>query len=258
MQPERAEPTLQAEPAATAADRRELLRVDDVHAAYGSVYALEGVSLSLVEGEAVTVLGPNGAGKTTLLRVISGVLPPRQGAVTGAALPPGHASAHAVARSGVAHVPEGRAIFPGLSVSDNLSLGTFALADRADVAQERLDEVLQLFPWMQGRMKQAGGTLSGGEQQMLAIARALMGKPRVLLLDEPSLGLSPLMVNRVFDALAQIRELGVSILLVEQNLTHALELADRGYVMNRGQIVLEGGIEELKQSDLFDHYLAAG
>jgi branched-chain amino acid transport system ATP-binding protein len=245
--------------AATAADRRDLLRVDDVHAAYGSVYALEGVSLHVVEGEAVTVLGPNGAGKTTLLRVISGVLPPRQGTVAGAALPLGNQSAHAIARSGVAHVPEGRAIFPGLSVSENLSLGTFALAkDRASVAQDRLDEVFQLFPWMGARMKQAGGTLSGGEQQMLAIARALMGKPRVLLLDEPSLGLSPLMVNRVFDALEQIRELGVSILLVEQNLTHALALADRGYVMNRGQIVLEGGVDELKQSDLFDHYLAAG
>jgi branched-chain amino acid transport system ATP-binding protein len=166
---------------------------------------------------------------------------------------------HQVARGGIAHVPEGRGIFPGLSVDDNLTLGSFGRGKRdgADAAAT-MAFILELFPWIRERSKQAGGTLSGGEQQMVSIARALMGDPRLLLLDEPSLGLSPLMVSRVFEALAKIRERGVAILLVEQNLTHALKLAARGYVMNRGQIVLEGSAAELRESDMFSHYVSMG
>jgi branched-chain amino acid transport system ATP-binding protein len=237
---------------------RDLLRVEGVRAGYGSVAVLEGVSLHVAEGEAVTVLGPNGAGKTTLLRVISGVVPARAGTIERAGSERRRASSHSVARSGIGHVPEGRGIFPGLTVSDNLELGSFGAGDRngdADLGA-RMTFVLELFPWIKDRRKQAAGTLSGGEQQMLAIGRALMGNPQVLLLDEPSLGLSPLMVQRVFDALEQIRARGLSILLVEQNLTHALALADRGYVMNRGQIVLEGSADELKESDMFSHYIS--
>jgi branched-chain amino acid transport system ATP-binding protein len=233
----------------------DVLRVDDVRAGYGSVSVLEGVSLHLRDGEAVTVLGPNGAGKTTLLRVISGIVPARSGRIeTGAA----RNTPHSVARAGIGHVPEGRGIFPGLSVADNLALGSFGVGKRngGERAERTMALVLDLFPWIEARMKQAAGTLSGGEQQMLAIGRALLSNPRVLLLDEPSLGLSPLMVNRVFEALEQIRARNVAILVVEQNLTHALALADRGYVMNRGRIVLEGSAEQLRQSDMFSHYLA--
>ncbi len=233
-----------------------LLRVVDVSAGYGSIAVLEGMSITLGEGEVVTVLGPNGAGKTTLLRVISGVVPPRAGRIEFAGETIKRPSAHKVSRLGVGHVPEGRAIFPGLSVADNLTLGTFALGRDRDEVKEVYDNVLDLFPPLKPRLTQAGGTLSGGEQQMLAIARALMGKPRVLLLDEPSLGLSPLMVDRVFDSLPLIRAEGVSILVVEQNLTHALSLADRGYVMNRGRVVLEGTADELKQSDIFKAYVS--
>jgi branched-chain amino acid transport system ATP-binding protein len=235
-----------------------LLRVDDVSAGYGSVSVLDRVSLTLSEGEAVTVLGPNGAGKTTLLRLISGVVPPRSGSVELVRSPVRRVTPHAVSRHGLAHVPEGRAIFPGLSVSDNLTLGTFGQSKKrtGDRDGHTLEGILELFPWMRDRLKQPGGTLSGGEQQMLAIARALMGDPDILLLDEPSLGLSPIMVGHVFETLAVIRSRGVSILLVEQNLKPALALADRGYVMNRGRMVLEGSSEMLAESDVFGAYLS--
>jgi branched-chain amino acid transport system ATP-binding protein len=237
----------------------QLLEVRGVRAGYGSVSVLDDVSITVGAGEAVTVLGPNGAGKTTLLRVISGVIPPRAGAVEGRAVGRRRRTAypHQVARGGIGHVPEGRGVFPGLSVDDNLALGTFGRGKRAGVdAEETMAFILELFPWLPERSKQAGGTLSGGVQQMVAIARALMGDPRLLMLDEPSLGLSPLMVTRVFEALAKIRERGVAILLVEQNLAHALKLADRGYVMNRGQIVLGGSAAELRESDMFSHFVA--
>jgi branched-chain amino acid transport system ATP-binding protein len=235
-----------------------LLDVRNVRAGYGSISVLDDVSISVSSGEAVAVLGPNGAGKTTLLRVISGVIPSRAGSIEGRAVAGRRTlHPHQVARGGIAHVPEGRGIFPGLSVDENLTLGTFGRGKREGVDAEATRAfILELFPWLPERAKQAGGTLSGGEQQMVSIARALMGEPRLLLLDEPSLGLSPLMVSRVFDALAKIRERGVAILLVEQNLSHALKLADRGYVMNRGQIVLEGSAAELRQSDMFSHYVA--
>jgi branched-chain amino acid transport system ATP-binding protein len=234
----------------------DVIRLDRVRAGYGAVSVLDGVSLRLTEREVVAVLGPNGAGKTTLLRVVSGVVGIRAGRVELAARPRRRAP-HAIARSGIAHVPEGRGVFPGLTVAENLATGAFGRGRRGRDTDAATAFVLELFPWIAERRAQAGGTLSGGEQQMLAIARALMSEPRVLILDEPSLGLSPLMVSRVFAALERIRERGVAILLVEQNLTRALALADRAYVMNRGRIVREGAASELAQSDLFGHYVAA-
>lgn len=232
-----------------------LLSVDRVVAGYGAISVLEGISLQLIEGETVAVLGPNGAGKTTLLRVISGVIDTRGGEVRFAGRSLKRQRSHNVARSGIGHVPEGRAIFPGLSVLENLRLGAFARSRKGTHA-ELIDGVFAIFPWMKGRLKQPGGTLSGGEQQMLAIARALMGQPRVLLLDEPSLGLSPAMVKRVFEALRQIKDTGISIVVVEQNITHALELADRGYVINRGRVALEGAAAELEASSVFRAYVS--
>jgi branched-chain amino acid transport system ATP-binding protein len=231
-----------------------LLRVEHLRAGYGSDAILDDVSIALAAGEAVTVLGPNGAGKTTLLRAISGVISPRAGAISLRGKPIARRPAHAVSRGGIGHVPEGRGIFPGLSVAENLALGRFAAADRRSADAARA-QVIELFPWLPERMKQLAGTLSGGEQQMLAIGRALMGEPSVLLLDEPSLGLSPLMVEHVFNALEEIRARDVAILVVEQNLHHALSLASRGYVMNRGQIVLEGSVDVLNDSDVFGAYL---
>lgn len=233
-----------------------LLRVDGVSAGYGSVAVLEDVSLSLREGEVVTILGPNGAGKTTLLRVISGVVPARSGRIEFGGSPVRHATSHGLARHGIGHVPEGRAIFPGLTVADNLLLGTFTGRMGKSERDEEIGRVVDMFPVLKERLRQFGGTLSGGEQQMLAIARALVGRPTILLLDEPSLGLSPLLVHRVFDALPQVRESGVSIIVVEQNLAYALRIADRGYVMNRGRIMLEGTAAELRESDLFRTYVA--
>jgi branched-chain amino acid transport system ATP-binding protein len=234
-----------------------LLDVRGVNAGYGSVTVLHTVAIAVNEGEAVAILGPNGAGKTTLLRVISGVVPVRSGVIEGRAGGRRKPSSHKVAQGGIGHVPEGRGVFPGLSVAENLTLGTFGRGGRRETDGESpMEFILELFPWIPDRLKQAGGTLSGGEQQMLAIARALMGEPRLLLLDEPSLGLSPLMVTRVFEALVKIRERGVALLIVEQNLTHALNLADRGYVMNRGQVVLEGSAADLRKSDMFSHYVS--
>lgn len=233
-----------------------LLSVDGVSAGYGSVAVLEDVSVSLHAGEVVTILGPNGAGKTTLLRVISGVVPARSGRIQLGGSPVRHATSHELARHGIGHVPEGRAIFPGLTVADNLSLGTFTGRANKSERDEEIGRVVDMFPALKERLRQLGGTLSGGEQQMLAIARALVGRPTILLLDEPSLGLSPLLVHRVFDALPQVREGGVAIIVVEQNLSYALRIADRGYVMNRGRIMLEGTAAELRESDLFKTYVA--
>jgi branched-chain amino acid transport system ATP-binding protein len=246
---------LEDRPADTATSH--LLEVRGVRAGYGSVSVLNDVSITVDAGEAVTVFGPNGAGKTTLLRVISGVIPSSAGSIEGRSVGRRTAHPHQVARGGIGHVPEGRGIFPGLSVADNLALGSFGRGKRSETDSDaEMAFIIELFPWIPDRLKQAGGTLSGGEQQMVSIARALMGDPRLLLLDEPSLGLSPLMVTRVFEALSKIRARGVAILLVEQNLTHALKLGDRGYVMNRGQVVLEGSAAELRESDMFSHYVS--
>jgi branched-chain amino acid transport system ATP-binding protein len=221
-----------------------MLTLQDVRVFYGAIQAVKGISLDVRERELVTIVGANGAGKTTTLRTISGIYRPTTGSITFegrnlAALP-----SHEIVALGISQAPEGRQIFGSLSVRDNLMLGATRRADRAGIGQE-LDYLVSLFPVLGERMNQSGGTLSGGEQQMLAIARALMAKPRLLLLDEPSLGLAPMLVNRIFAVISRLKETGVTILLVEQNARKALEIADRAYVMETGRIILEGDAREL-------------
>jgi branched-chain amino acid transport system ATP-binding protein len=221
-----------------------MLTLQDVRVFYGAIQAVKGISLDVRERELVTIVGANGAGKTTTLRTISGIYRPTMGTITFegknlAALP-----SHEIVALGISQSPEGRQIFGSLSVRDNLLLGATRRADRASIGQE-LDYLVSLFPVLGERMNQSGGTLSGGEQQMLAIARALMAKPRLLLLDEPSLGLAPMLVNRIFAVISRLKESGVTILLVEQNARKALEIADRAYVMETGRIILAGDAREL-------------
>jgi branched-chain amino acid transport system ATP-binding protein len=221
-----------------------MLTLHDVRVYYGAIQAVKGISLEVRERELVTIVGANGAGKTTTLRTISGIYRPTTGSITFegrnlAALP-----SHEIVALGISQAPEGRQIFGSLSVRDNLMLGATRRADRAGIAQE-LDYLVSLFPVLGERMNQSGGTLSGGEQQMLAIARALMAKPRLLLLDEPSLGLAPMLVNRIFAVISRLKETGVTILLVEQNARKALEIADRAYVMETGRVILAGDAREL-------------
>jgi len=221
-----------------------VLALQDVRVYYGAIQAVKGISLEVRERELVAIVGANGAGKTTTLRTISGIYRPTTGSVTFegrnlAALP-----SHEIVALGISQAPEGRQIFGSLSVRDNLMLGATRRADRASIGQE-LDYLVSLFPVLGERMNQSGGTLSGGEQQMLAIARALMAKPRLLLLDEPSLGLAPMLVNRIFAVISRLKETGVTILLVEQNARKALEIADRAYVMETGRVILEGDAREL-------------
>jgi branched-chain amino acid transport system ATP-binding protein len=221
-----------------------VLTLQDVRVFYGAIQAVKGISLEVRERELVTIVGANGAGKTTTLRTISGIYRPTTGSITFegrnlAALP-----SHEIVALGISQAPEGRQIFGSLSVRDNLMLGATRRADRAGIAQE-LDYLVSLFPVLGERMNQSGGTLSGGEQQMLAIARALMAKPRLLLLDEPSLGLAPMLVNRIFAVISRLKETGVTILLVEQNARKALEIADRAYVMETGRVILAGDAREL-------------
>ncbi len=221
-----------------------MLILQDVRVFYGAIQAVKGISLEVRERELVTIVGANGAGKTTTLRTISGIYRPTTGSMTFegrnlAALP-----SHEIVALGISQAPEGRQIFGSLSVRDNLMLGATRRADRAGIGQE-LDFLVSLFPVLGERMNQSGGTLSGGEQQMLAIARALMAKPRLLLLDEPSLGLAPMLVNRIFAVISRLKETGVTILLVEQNARKALEIADRAYVMETGRVILEGDAREL-------------
>jgi len=225
-----------------------MLEIQDLSAAYGNIVALKGVSLSVPQGQIVALIGANGAGKTTTLRSITGLLPRAAGGISfeGASLV-GRSAADIVAR-GISLVPEGRRIFSNLTVLENLKMGAFVHWTRERLAQD-LEEVLALFPALKGRERQKGGTLSGGEQQMLAIARALMARPKLLLLDEPSMGLAPRLVEVVFDILQGIRHRGTTILLVEQNARLALALADEGYVMETGRIVLHGAARELREDD---------
>ena len=223
-----------------------LLELTDVHVRHGAVRALRGISIEVNAGEIVTLLGANGAGKTTTLRTISGLLRPHQGSLSFeghslAALPP-----YRIVELGIGHVPEGRHIFPRMSVLENLQMGAYKR--RGDVRAD-LDRCFELFPVLAERRKQDGGTLSGGEQQMLAIGRALMSHPRMLLLDEPSLGLAPMFVQRIFDIISEIREQGTTILLVEQNAAQALRLADRGYVLETGEIVMSDRADVLLRDD---------
>jgi branched-chain amino acid transport system ATP-binding protein len=221
-----------------------LLDVRGIEAGYGPIKALDGVSITVDEGELVAIIGANGAGKTTLLMAISGIVRPRRGEVTFqgqslAGLPP-----HEIVRLGIGHSPEGRRIFPRLTVRENLELGGFTQTDRVQVRRD-IDEACSLFPILGDRMGQLGGTLSGGEQQMLALARALVGRPKLLLLDEPSLGLAPLIVAKIFEVIAGLAGRGIAVMLVEQNARAALRLASRGYVLETGRVTLTGSGADL-------------
>jgi branched-chain amino acid transport system ATP-binding protein len=234
-----------------------MLRLSDLHASYGAAPVLQGISLAVDRGETVALLGPNGAGKSTLLAAITGTIPRREGRVDLDGVDLSKQQSHAIVASGVALVPEGRLVFAPFRVEDNLRLGAVRL--QGELA-ERFDYVYALFPRLAERRRQPAGTLSGGEQQMLAIGRALMSRPRLLLLDEPSLGLAPLIVRQIFEAIGRIaREEGVTIFLVEQNAFHALRLADRGYVLANGRVRLSGsGRELLANAEVRAAYLEGG
>ncbi len=222
-----------------------ILEVREVHTYYGHVHALKGISLSVAPGEIVALIGANGAGKSTTLRTISGLLKPKQGQITIAGQPVVGMPAHRIVFLGVSHAPEGRKIFSTLSVNENLNMGAYALENAKARIEEHRERVFTLFPRLQERRNQLAGTLSGGEQQMLAIGRALMSDPKLLLLDEPSLGLAPLLVKAIFDTVREINQSGVTILLVEQNARAALKLATTGYVLETGSIVLSGPAQQL-------------
>jgi len=225
-----------------------MLSLSAVSAGYGSFRALFDVSLEVPRGEAVGVIGPNGAGKTTLLRVISGLVPLTSGSMTFEGRTVGGLPAHRMVEQGIAHVPENRRLFPRLTVEDNLRIGAFIPQARARFAQE-LERVYGLFPRLKDRREQLAGTLSGGEQQMCAIGRALMSGPRLLLMDEPSAGLAPLVVQQVFELVHRIREQGLTVLIVEQNVPQVLDVVDRAYLLEVGSIKLKGTAAELKGND---------
>jgi branched-chain amino acid transport system ATP-binding protein len=233
-----------------------ILNVERLWVAHGGIAAVRDVSLSVAPGEMVALIGPNGAGKTTLLNALSGVLRPEKGRVVFDDVDITGWRAHRVARRGLLQVPEGRRILGALSVDENLVLGSLALGARGKATREDASRVSELFPLLEQRRKQVAGTLSGGQQQMLAIGRALMGRPRLLLLDEPSLGLAPKVVEEVFSALERLRTLGLTILLVEQNARRALASADRAYVMESGRIVHQGSASQLASDPRIEaHYL---
>lgn len=226
-----------------------MLQIDSIDTYYGNIRALKGVSLSVDEGEIVTLIGANGAGKTTTLDTISGLLKPRQGGIYLEGEPIHQLPPHAVVKRGISGSPEGRKIFRRLTVLENLEMGAYVRTDRAGIARD-LERVFALFPRLEERVGQAGGTLSGGEQQMLAIGRALMARPRVLLLDEPSMGLAPLLVESIFRTIQEINREGTTVLLVEQNALMALAVAQRGYVLQAGEIVLHDTAENLRQNEM--------
>ncbi len=233
-----------------------MLELHDIHVSYGNIRALNGVSLRVGAGELVALIGSNGAGKSTTLRTISGLLRARQGAIVYEGQQIARAATDRIVALGISHCPEGRRIFGSLSVRENLLLGGIptkgGAVQRKGALDRDLERVYELFPVLKERVGQAGGTLSGGEQQMLAISRALMSRPRLLLLDEPSLGLAPLMVERIFDVIRELKRQGVTMLLVEQNVHYALEVADRAYVMETGRMVLDGPATELKHNPLVE------
>jgi branched-chain amino acid transport system ATP-binding protein len=232
-----------------------MLSFEDIHVYYGHVHALKGMSFEVKEGELVTMLGANGAGKSTTLLTISGILKPTEGRIVYEGRNLSGFSPYSIVRSGIIHCPEGRHIFGGLTVRENLMMGAVQRRDHSQVKQD-FDWVCSLFPILSERIGQNGSTLSGGEQQMLAIGRALMARPRLLLLDEPSLGLAPVVVQIIFDVIQQLRQNGVTILLVEQNARKALQIADRGYLLETGQVVLSGSVQELHANPAIErHYL---
>jgi len=225
-----------------------ILELTDVHTYYGSIQALKGISIEVREGEIVTLLGSNGAGKSTTLRSINGLNRPRRGTIRFEGRDITRVSAHDIVKRGIAQSPEGRRLFPRMSVTENLEMGAFQRNDRAEI-REDMERVFELFPRLRERRQQKAGTMSGGEQQMCAIGRALMARPKLLLLDEPSLGLAPIFVERIFEIIKTINEQGTSILLVEQNALMALEAADRGYVLETGTIALADRADALKSNE---------
>jgi len=236
----------QTKPGTNAGDATMLV-LDDVNTYYGNIHALQGISLTVGRGEIVTLIGANGAGKTTTLKTISGLLHPRRGKVTFEGKDISKVAAHRLVRVGIGHAPEGRRIFSRMSVLENLKMGAFT-RDQSTI-QPDIDRVMDLFPRLRERTNQLGGTLSGGEQQMLAIGRALMSQPRVLLLDEPSLGLAPILVQQVFATIREINAQGTTVLLVEQNALQALSIAHRAYVLQTGRVVLSGPADEVKENE---------
>jgi branched-chain amino acid transport system ATP-binding protein len=242
--------TTQAAPApgAGAKGGEPMLVVDDIHTYYGQIHALRGIKLTVNQGEVVTLIGANGAGKTTTLKTISGLLHAREGSVRFEGEDITKTAAHELVEKGIGHAPEGRRIFSRLTVLENLQMGAFS---RRNVnIQPDIDRVFTLFPRLQERTGQLGGTLSGGEQQMLAIGRALMSEPRMLLLDEPSLGLAPILVAQVFETIKEINSQGTTVLLVEQNALQALAIAHRGYVLQTGEVVLSGTAQSLRENEM--------
>ena len=223
-----------------------MLKVEDLQVYYGAIHAIKGVSFEVNEGEIVALIGANGAGKSTILKTVSGLMHPRSGKISFMDQDITHTEAYKLLRHGLAHVPEGRRIFLQMSVQENLEMGAFI---HKTLNQDDLDMVFDLFPRLKERRKQVAGTLSGGEQQMLAMGRALMSSPKLLMLDEPSMGLAPILVDQIFDIVKSLHKAGKTVLLVEQNASKALDLADRAYVLETGKITLSGTGKELQQSD---------
>jgi len=233
---------------ATPASAGTLLEVDGIQTFYGAIQALKGVSLDVQDGEIVTLIGSNGAGKSTTLRSINGLNHPRVGKITFAGKDITHSPAHEIVKLGVAQSPEGRKLFPRMTVTENLEMGAFQRRDRS-AFKEDIDRVFTLFPRLAERQGQKAGTMSGGEQQMCAIGRALMARPKLLMLDEPSMGLAPIFVERIFETIVEVNRQGTSILLVEQNALMALEVANRGFVLETGHVALSGDAKELAQNE---------
>lgn len=232
-----------------------MLKVENLHVHYGAIHALQGLSFNLQEGEIVTLIGANGAGKSTLLNAISGLLKLTEGTIEYMEEEISHISPQEIVGRGVIHVPEGRKIFQKMSVYENLEMGAYSINNKSET-EKKIEKMMERFPIIKKRKNQLGGTLSGGEQQMLAIARGLMASPKLMLLDEPSMGLSPVLVEQVFDLIEDINQHGTSILLVEQNAQMALSIADRAYVLETGKIVLEGkALDLLKNKMVIDAYL---
>ena len=223
-----------------------MLKVEDMHVFYGAIHAIKGVSFHVDEGESVALIGANGAGKSTILKTVSGLMHPRSGSISFMGQSIAHTDAYKLVRHGLAHVPEGRRIFLQMTVQDNLAMGAFT---QKTVSKADLDMVFDLFPRLKERRTQIAGTLSGGEQQMLAMSRALMSHPKLMMLDEPAMGLAPILVEQIFSIIKDLHKAGTSILLGEQNASKALQVADRAYVLETGKITLEGTGDELAHSD---------
>jgi branched-chain amino acid transport system ATP-binding protein len=229
-------------------ERGKILELDDVHTYYGSIHAIKGISIEVFDGEVVTLIGANGAGKSTTLRTINGLNRPRKGSITFQGRNITSTPAHEIVKRGIAQSPEGRRLFPRMTVVENLEMGAFQRTDRSGL-KEDMDRVFHLFPRLAERKSQKAGTMSGGEQQMLAMGRALMARPKLLLLDEPSMGLAPIFVEKIFEIIKEINDQGTPILLVEQNALMALDHADRGYVLETGRVALSGDAKELRQNE---------